>query len=181
MLKADHATAGTVGGGVKATAATPPPRSAASVPSNPLGIPVKPTDLDRDRFLRDGFAATAGLFERNLTELKASDTRIDTDFERIDSRSFAASVYLDGKRVGQIGIWYGGGTFGNALCLSYDGISSSRNSMNDWLPVEDTREGLAFSARSAMSPRHVDGPLDAEGAAAYFWDGFLDYVRVRIG
>lgn len=181
MLKADHAAAGTGDGGVKATVVTPPRRSAVSVPSNPLGIPVKPTDLDRDRFLRAGFAATAGLFERNLTELKASDTRIDTDFERIDSRSFAASVYLDGKRVGQIGIWYGGGTFGNALCLSYDGISSSRNSMNDWLPVEDTREGLAFSARSAMTHRQVDGPLDAEGAAAYFWDSFLDHVRVRIG
>ncbi|MBB3877795.1 toll/interleukin-1 receptor domain-containing protein [Sphingomonas pseudosanguinis] len=181
MLKADHRTADLAAKEVRSAAVIPSANSVASASSSMLGIPAKPTDLDRDRFLRSGFTATADLFERNLAELKASDPRIDTDFERIDSRSFAASVYLDGKRVGQIGIWYGGGTWRNALCLSYDAISSGRNSMNDWLPVEDTREGLAFGARNAMSHRRVDGPLDAEGAATYFWDGFLDHVRARIG
>lgn len=89
-----------------------------------LGIAAKPTDLDRDRFLRSGFAATAALFETKLAELKASDPRIDTDFERIDRRSFAASAYLDGKRVGQVSIWHGGDMWRDALCLSFDGATS---------------------------------------------------------
>lgn len=144
-----------------------------------LGIAAKPTDLDRDRFLRNGFASIATLFEQKLAELNVSDQRIDTDFERIDSRSFAASVYLDGKRVGQVSIWHGGDMWRNALCLSYDTATSTRNSMNDWLPVEDTSQGLAFGTRNAMS-RHTDEPLDAEGAANYFWENFLEQIRSRI-
>lgn len=148
--------------------------------SNLLGIAAKPTDLDRDRFLRGGFATTAALFEQKLAELNASDPRIDTNFERIDSRSFAASVYLDGKRVGQVSIWHGSDTWRNALCLSYDSATSTRNSMNDWLPVEDTPQGLAFGAGNSMSRRRADGPLDADGAASYFWENFLEQVRSRI-
>lgn len=148
--------------------------------TNLLGIAAKPTDLDRDRFLRSGFTTTAAVFEERLAELKASDARIDTDFERIDSRSFAASVYLDGKRVGQVSIWHGGDMWRNALCLSYDTATSTRNSMNDWLPIEDTPHGLAFGAGAAMSGRRAEGPLDAEGAAGYFWENFLEQVRSRI-
>jgi hypothetical protein len=112
--------------------------------------------------------------------LSASDPRIETDFERIDSRSFACSVYLDGKRVGQVSIWHGSDAWRNALCLSYDTATSTRNSMNDWLPVEDTPEGLAFGASNSISRRGADGPLDANGAASYFWESFLDQVRSRI-
>ena len=68
----------------------------------------------------------------------------------------------------------------NALCLSYDTATSTRNSMNDWLPVEDTPQGLAFGAGNAMSRQRADGPLDAEGAANYFWQNFLEQVRSRI-
>lgn len=154
------------------------PRSSSS--TSLLGIAAKPTDLDRDRFLRSGYTTTAALFEEKLGELNASDPRIDNDFERIDSRSFAASVYLDGKRVGQVSIWYGSDTWRNALCLSYDTAMSTRNSMNDWLPLEDTPQGLAFGAGNAMSRRRADGPLDANGAASYFWENFLEQVRSRI-
>lgn len=147
---------------------------------NLLGIGAKPTDLDRDRFLRSGFVATATLFEQNLAELKASDPRIDTDFESIDSRSFAASVYFDGKRVGQISIWHSGDIWRDALCLSYDAATSMRNSMNDWLPIQEAPQGLAFGARNAMSHVRPDGPLDENGAAAYFWESFLNQIRSRI-
>ena len=152
------------------------PRKTASI----LGIAAKPTDLDRDRFLRSGFAATASLFEGKLVELKESDGRVETDFERIDSRSFAASVYLNGKRIGQVSIWHGSDVWRNALCLSYDTVGGARNSMNDWLPVEDTPDGLAFSPGNAMSRSRVQGPLDEEAAATYLWNGFLDQVRSRI-
>jgi hypothetical protein len=145
-----------------------------------LGIAAKPTDLDRDRFLRSGYNTTAALFEEKLAELKGSDARIDTDFERIDSRSFAASVYLDGKRVGQVSIWHGGDMWRNALCLSYDTITSARNSMNDWLPIEDTPQGLAFGAANPMSRQRAGGPLDDHGAANYLWENFLEQVRSRI-
>lgn len=178
MLKAGtNFSSATNGDGVTSISARPPARPVRS--TDLLGIAAKPTDLDRDRFLRDGFATTAMLFEQNLAELNASDPRIDTDFERIDSRSFAASVYLDGKRVGQVSIWHGGDMWRNALCLSYDSATSTRSSMNDWLPVENTPQGLAFGARNAMS-RRADGSLDADGAANYIWENFLEQVRSRI-
>lgn len=180
MLKAWTDKRAPTGTGGRPSAANPIATLTSAKSNNLLGIAAKATDLDRDRFLRSGFSITATLFEQNLAELKASDSRIDTDFERIDSRSFAGSVYLDGKRVGQVSIWHGGEMWRNALCLSYDAATSTRNSMNDWLPVEDTRQGLAFGARNAMSNVRSDGPLDADGAAAYLWESFLNQVRSRI-
>ncbi len=52
--------------------------------------------------------------------------------------------------------------------------------MNDWLPLEDTQQGLAFGAGNTMSRRSADDALDAQGAATYFWENFLDQVRSRI-
>jgi hypothetical protein len=179
MLKVDN------GNGIQDKAGSAPTNDAAARPlrtgsASLLGIAAKPTDLDRDRFLRTGYMTTAALFEEKLAELRASDARIDTDFERIDSRSFAASVYLDGKRVGQVSIWHGGDMWRNALCLSYDTATSTRNSMNDWLPIEDTPQGLAFGAGNGMFRQRAGGPLDADGAAGYFWENFLEQVRSRI-
>ena len=145
-----------------------------------LHLQTKPTDLDRDRFIRSGFSATAALFEAQLAELKSSDARIETDFERIDSRSFAASVYLAGKRVGQVGIWHGGDFFRDALCLSYDGAASTRRSMNEWLSLTETKTGLAFTAANSRSIGSNGDLLDAEGAATYLWENFLGHVRSRI-
>lgn len=171
--------------GVQSTATKPAvssPRTAAVPRASAamLGIAAKPTDLDRDRFLRAGFATTAAVFETKLSELASSDPRVQTDFERIDTRAFAASVYLDGKRVGQVSIWHGSDTWRNALCLSYDTVTSTRNSMNDWLPIQETPQGLAFGAGNAMSRRSTAGPLDADGAANYFWEGFITQVQARV-
>jgi hypothetical protein len=83
------------------TATFSPPMMQSRTAGGLLQLQTKPNDLDRDRFIRSGFSATAPLFEAQLAELKFSDGRIETDFERIDSRSFAASVYIEGKRVGQ--------------------------------------------------------------------------------
>ncbi|MDE1918036.1 MAG: toll/interleukin-1 receptor domain-containing protein [Sphingomonadales bacterium] len=145
-----------------------------------LALNAKPTDLDRDRFLRMGFSATADLFERNLRELKASDARIETDLERIDSRTFVASVYLDGNRVGMISIWHGGDMWQNALCIAYGSAVSARNTMNDWLAIETGQHGLAFGAGNVGARSRAKGPLDADQAATYCWDSFLDHLRSRI-
>lgn len=179
MLKAGNGRSSRISGAVPHPGARVAATRSADVTSL-LGIAAKPTDLDRDRFLRSGYKTTAALFEERLSELSASDHRIETDFERVDSRSFSACVYLDGKRVGQISIWHGSDTWRNALCLSYDTATSTRNSMNDWLPVEDTPQGLAFGASNSMSRQRADGSLDVDGAAAYFWENFLEQVRSRI-
>lgn len=144
-------------------AAFSPPMTPSRTTGGLLQLRTKPTDLDRDRFIRSGFSATAALFEARLAELKSSDPRIETDFERIDSRSFAASVYLEGKRVGQVGIWHGGDFFQDALCLSYDGAASTRNSMNEWLSLTETKTGLAFTAANARSTSSTRNVMDPEG------------------
>ena len=181
----DMLHSGATGSGVQVIAPTPAAGSPRTAPMRRasaavLGIAARPTDLDRDRFLRAGLATTAAVFEAKLSELASSDPRVQTDFERIDSRTFAASVYLDGKRVGQLSIWHGSDTWRNALCLSYDTVTSTRNSMSDWLPIEATPQGLAFGAGSAMARRSTAGPLDADGAANYFWEGFITQIQARV-
>ncbi|WP_426166658.1 toll/interleukin-1 receptor domain-containing protein [Sandarakinorhabdus sp. DWP1-3-1] len=148
--------------------------------SSNLSLASSPTDLDRDRLLRKGFAATMSVFEKRLKELAESNLRLESEFDLIDSRSMSARVYLDGKRVGEVSIWHGNGSWRNALCLSYDTNNSSRNTMNDWLSLETGDEGLCFSTHGSLSYEVQRRQLDADGAADYLWAKFLDQIRSRM-
>lgn len=151
-----------------------------SMPVTRLRLPTQPTDQDRDRFLRNGFNATAALFEARLIELEAGDQRVTTDFERVDSRCFIARIYVDGKDVGGAKIFYGGEFMQRSISLSFD-TASNRNSMNDWIAVDAGRDGLHFKASNMGSfGRQQQDCLDVNAAAECLWDTVLRHVEARI-
>lgn len=111
--------------------------------SSGSGFALKPrvTDRDRDRHLKDTFELTAATFQNRLNEL-SSDPRIEGEFERVDSRTFIAMVYVDGDKIGECRVFSGSEHFRNSLCLSFD--AHSTNSMNEWLSLDSADGDLGF-------------------------------------
>jgi hypothetical protein len=58
----------------------------------------KPTELDRHRFARDGYAAIREFSQRGMSQLKSTDDHIEVDFTKIHSTKFVCSVFVDGSR-----------------------------------------------------------------------------------
>ena len=75
--------------------------------SSNLAIPKTFSDHDRDTFIAAAFNHIANFFEGSLEELKKRNPEVNTHFERVDSRSFEAATYLNGKQISKCGIWLG--------------------------------------------------------------------------
>lgn len=163
----------------KKRGATPP----AATPGLPGGaarlLPERITDRDRDGFLREALETTAALFSARLEQLSAEDPRIATDFERIDSRSFAARVYADGNNAGFCRIFTGAQFMSHSLCLSFDAHSS--NGMNEWLSLDEAGGTISFKAQNLSHIlKNRDEKLDQAGAAEHLWEMFLTHVKARV-
>lgn len=61
--------------------------------SSNLSIPKLFTDHDKDTFVSDAFNFIANFFEGSLDELRKRNQEITTSFQRVDARSFEASIY----------------------------------------------------------------------------------------
>jgi hypothetical protein len=142
-------------------------------------LPQRITDRDRDQFLRDALEVAAATFRERLEQLSSEDPRVDTDFERIDSRSFAARVYADGNNAGFCRIFNGAQFMSHTLCLSFD--AHSTGSMNEWLSLDEAGGTIGFKAQNlSHSMRNRDEKLDHAAAAEHLWDMFLSHVKARL-
>jgi hypothetical protein len=141
-------------------------------------LPRRITDRDRDQFLKDGLEAAATVFTDGLQQLSRQDSRIDSEFERVDSRSFTATVYVNGDTVGFCRVFAGDQTFGRSLCLSFD--SRSTNGMNEWLTIEDGRGNLLFKSHMGYSHATREQAMDEAAAANYLWEMFLSQLQSRL-
>jgi len=145
--------------------------------SSNLRIARQFSDLDRDRARRDAYDYIAGFFENSLAELKARNTGVDINFERIDSQSFEASVYREGNRLTQCGIWTSSqDRFGGDIVYSRNGVT--RGSFNESLSIhaDDYTLGLKPLGISAFGNRR-DQLLSNEGAAEMLWNLFIEPLQ----
>ncbi|HYI39011.1 MAG TPA: toll/interleukin-1 receptor domain-containing protein [Allosphingosinicella sp.] len=148
----------------------------------PPVMPVLPrliTDRDRNHFLKQTLEASAAVFEARLKMLSDQNDQIETEFERLDTRSFIATVYSRGDKVGECRIFLGDSTFfNNSLCLSFD--ASSRNAMNEWLVLDTSANELIFKPAMASYGASRGVALDEAGAADHFWRTFVAHVQTRL-
>jgi len=135
-----------------------------------------PTDIEKRRFLREGFNVIADAFRGWLEDLHADDPALDTDFDP-ESGSFRAEIYVGGQLKANCRVWVGG-TFGdNGISYAEGSTARMGNAVNETLSLADGDE-LAFSALMNMGvgkpPAGVDpNRMTAENAAAYLWGRFL--------
>ncbi|MDU7492653.1 MULTISPECIES: toll/interleukin-1 receptor domain-containing protein [Providencia] len=145
--------------------------------SSNLSLPKKFTDLDKDRARREGFEYVAKYFENTLTELTKRHSEVEVEFHQPDANSFTCSVYINGQKSGQCGIWRASShNFGiGDICFSYDGVTL--NSFNDSLSVNDNGQTLGFY--SLMGGYGKNELLTNEGMAEYLWDKFFTPIQQR--
>lgn len=132
------------------------------------------TDLDRDRFLHEGFEFIAKFFENSMQELVSRNPGLDQTFRRIDANRFTAVVYQNGQKIcrGSASI---GDSFMGSDSIAYSMDDNPRHgSMNESVSVKSDEQSLYFNALGMQSMGSRDKQkLTPQGAAEMFWELFI--------
>lgn len=131
------------------------------------------TDLDKRRFLRDGFATVVSYFEDAAEALRQSNPAFEVDIEQETSRAFRVAVFENGQSQSQCRIWISD-TMGDSIAyVEGSGLGSfSGSQMNDYGSPRETEEGLAFALSGMDFSTTVGQTTTAEGLARHFWTRF---------
>ncbi|NOK32026.1 toll/interleukin-1 receptor domain-containing protein [Corallococcus exercitus] len=157
-------------------------QASASAPYLPR-LPRKTTDLEVQRFTKDSFGIIQRRFTQWLEDLRQSDARFETEFQKVDETKFISQVYVDGELRCQAKIWLTR-DLGRKPQVAYyadRGLNISQDSTyNDVLAAEDSPEGLHLKALMHVGAMRPTGgrPLNpsrmtAEESAEYLWQCFL--------
>lgn len=149
------------------TTSTLPPRS-----SN-LRIKKQFTDLDKDRFRREGFEYIANFFENSLQELVHRNPGVQQSFRRIDANRFTAAAYRNGEKICRGSASLGGSMMGSES-IEYSMSDEPRHGgVNEIVTVTADDEMLYFEALGMQSFRNSKERLTFQGAAELFWELFI--------
>jgi hypothetical protein len=146
--------------------------------SSNLRVKKEFTDLDRDRFLHEGFEFIAKFFENSMQELVSRNPGLDQTFRRIDANRFTAVVYQSGQKVCTGSASIGDGLMGrDSIAYSMDD-NPRRGSMNESVSVNNDEQSLYFQALGMQSMGGRDKQkLTPQGAAEVFWDLFINPLQ----
>jgi len=138
-----------------------------------------PSELDRDRFAKAGFAVVRQYFDEGLNQLKLANDHIEVEISDIHSRKFTCEVFVDGARKSKGKIWLGG--FSDAEQLSFSSSFSSvddDNSYNDWLIV--SQQELGWEAGGFFhTGRNENSTMNHDDAAQHLWNQFIQPLESR--
>lgn len=172
----------TIGPYAKTAFAQAEPVKSNSPRSSNLAISKSFSDHDRDIFISNAFNYIASLFENSLNEIKERNPGINTRFERVDARSFEATIYRNGSQVSKCGIWLGtsfGSRGSSSISYSCSGLGE-RNSLNESMSVEDNGNILGLKPmgiRLSNPQRAEKSLLTNQGAAEYYWSMFFEPIK----
>ncbi len=157
-----------------------------SVPSKPelprssnLAIPKAFSDHDKDTFITKAFDYMARFFEGSLQELKIRNPGTNTNFQKVDSRSFESIIYINGKQASKCGIWLGdflGSKGSSSIMYSSSGLGQG-NSFNESMSIKDNGNILGLESMGMSHLHLTEKILTNEGAAEYYWTMFFEPVK----
>jgi hypothetical protein len=134
------------------------------------------TEVDRDRFLDDGFDFLAKFFETSVAELEARNPGVEARFKRVDANTFTGSIYRQGKVMSRCKIALGG-MLGKGISFSFND-SPSDNAINESLSVGNDDQSLFFKPLGmAQLGRNERKNLTFEGASEYYWSLFVEPLQ----
>ncbi len=148
--------------------------------SSNLAIPKTFSDHDRDIFVIEAFNYIAVFFENSLKELQERNPEINTRFQKVNARSFEATIYRNGNQISTCGIWLGnslGFKGSSSLMYSQTGLGQG-NSFNESMSVNDNGNILGLEPLG-ISYMHQGKKelLTNQGAAEYYWSIFFDPIK----
>lgn len=161
---------------------TPQPRKVA--PARPaddgprssnLRIKKEFSDREKDRFLQESFEFIARFFENSLSELSQRNPEIESEFNRIDARTFVATFYNGGKKISRCSIWLQGERLGGDIAFSF---GEPRGGMNETLSVKPDEHSIYLEAMGMQSFCAMrDKLLTQEGGAEHLWGLFISRLQ----
>ncbi|AOZ06461.1 toll/interleukin-1 receptor domain-containing protein [Cupriavidus malaysiensis] len=166
--------------GTAAPVAWPAPASvpgAAVYPrSSALALRKEFSDMDRDRFLEEGFAYIRAFFENSVKELGPRNPSYEAHFRPLSKEAFTGTLYREGRKVAgcyiRISRMYGG-----RAQIAYSGNDNGQdNSFNEILSVEADDQLMYFRQQMLHWPGNV-ARLTHEGAAEALWQLFIERAR----
>jgi len=139
-----------------------------------------PSDIDKRRFVKQGFEAIKTLFEENAKEASVREPRITIDLEMRTSADLRAEIFVDGNSVSRCRVWVGGMHSVDNICYA-TGHHFSDNSCNEIIHLNADRE-LCFSATMAMGlsqfeRQHDIKHMDTDTMATYLWSLFVERLQ----
>ena len=142
--------------------------------SSNLAIPRVFTDHDKDVYSVEAFDYLASFFEGSLKELNERNLNVVSSlFQRIDARSFEATIYKNGNQISKCGIWLDNSLYGSrggasSIIYSSSGLGQ-RNTYNETLSIKDNGNILGLEPMNMSFSNQTKKPLTNQGAAEYYW------------
>ncbi|MDP4215029.1 MAG: toll/interleukin-1 receptor domain-containing protein [Bacteroidota bacterium] len=137
------------------------------------------TDLEKDKFLRESFEFIANYFEGSLEELEKKNRGISYFFDRVDSQTFSAAIYRDGKKECECMIFMGSQLLSKGINYSNQ-ISLLKNSLNESMQVVSNGYMLLLKPLGMSSFRVIgDGEITPAGAAEFYWQMLITRLQKR--
>ena len=138
------------------------------------------TQFQKDIFAKESFDFVKDYFQRALTQLKAHDADIQTDFTQVNNLEFTARIYLHETVKCQCAIWLGDTLMPNTIYYNEGAQRSGHSSFNDYLTVEDNSEELRLRISGMAIGMPVDEHLvTKENAAEYLWRRLTSRLEYR--
>lgn len=158
---------------------------AAVVPAKPQTSPrpARPrikrefTDLDKDSFADDAYAAIKSYFERALTDLTGDDPGLNGRFKEIDAHRFTAVAYRNGRKVAACTVTLGGLHRSSSIMYSSQ-ENAPPNTCNEELHIE--HDGTSLHLKPLMGAFHggrTTDEMSVEQAAEYLWRMFVEQIH----
>jgi hypothetical protein len=140
-----------------------------------------PSDLEKRRFIRDGFVRIADAFRSLLSDLERENPGAETDFRADGSETFTAEVYVDGKLRANCRVWIGGMLGDSSISYAEGSTARMGNAVNESISLA-AGDDLAFAALMNMGvgkvPEHIDtSHMTPEETAHYLWERLLWRLR----
>jgi hypothetical protein len=170
---------------LKGNAKQPADKAETEIPGNIANLPrstnltIKKifSDHQKDKFLRESFELMAKYFEGSLKELEKHNPEISFVFNRIDSQSFAATIYRNGKKECE-GMIFTGSTFLSKGISYSNRVNLAKDSLNESMQVTDNGFMLLLKPLG-MSPFRTinNSEITAEGAAEFYWQMLIERLQ----
>jgi hypothetical protein len=145
--------------------------------SSNLRIRKRFTDLDKDRFRREGFEYIAKFFDNSLQELVRRNSTLNQAFRRVDADNFTAAAYQDGVKVCTGSVSISGRTMGSDAIEYSMTDEPRRGSMNEAIYVKADDQTLYFDALGMQTYGREKERLTFQGAAELFWEIFIQPLQ----
>jgi hypothetical protein len=135
------------------------------------------TDLDKDRFLHEGFAYISKFFENSMKELVGRNPTLEYRFRQAGVNTFNATIYRGGKKVCAGSASVGGGAMGNEGIEYSMTDSPQHGTMNEAVYAKADEQSLYFEPLGMQSHGRGREKLTFQGAAEFFWGIFVQPLQ----